>query len=254
MRGANFVRPSSLHRGYANLWLFVFGWLVLVAVTALEDRRRVAAGYIFVFLESAIFLSCLISFVELLALPRKSSYALQVQEDYDGQEHDHNGYQGFRDSTDEPSLRARAESSASAASPPSPTVAQEPSKSKAPAGTTNGLSTAPCVAAHSSQPQPAPTTPIPGRSSGAPSTASRGENESEDDDEPTERTPLVGGNGTNDRGRTTFATTYRRSITALVHGARKMEEDGSPTTMSKNGLDICLLGHGSSSSCCWAPS
>ncbi|KAK3493968.1 putative zinc metalloprotease NCU04133 [Neurospora crassa] len=228
MRGANFVRPSALHRGYANLWLFVFGWIVLVAVTALEDRRRIAAGYIFVFLESAIFLSCLISFVELLALPRKSSYALQVQEDYDGQEHDHNGYQGFRDSTDEPSLRARAESSASAASPPSSTVAQEPSKSKAPAGTTNGLSTAPSVAAHSSQPQPAPITPIPGRSSGAPSTASRDENESEDDDEPTERTPLVGGNGTNDRGRTTFATTYRRSITALVHGARKMEEDGEP--------------------------
>lgn len=230
MRGANFVRPSALQRGYANLWLFLFGWIVLVAVTALEDRRRIAAGYIFVFLQSAIFLSCLISFVELLALPRKSSYALQVQEDYDGHDHDHNGYQGYRDSTDGPSSRARAESSASAASHALPSAAQEPSKPTAPAGTTNGLSTAPSVAAHSTQPQPAPTTPTPGRSASAPIafTAPRDEDDTEDDDEPTERTPLVGGNGTNDRGRTTFATTYRRSITALVHSARKMEDDGEP--------------------------
>lgn len=47
-----------------------------------------------------------------------------------------------------------------------------------------------------------------------------------DTEGPTERTPLMGGNATGEHFRTTFATTYRRSITALVNGARKYSYDG----------------------------
>lgn len=75
MRGADFIRPSALHRGYAFLWIFVIGWAVLVGATVFEDRFRVASGYLIVFLESGVFLATLISFSELFALPTKTEYA-----------------------------------------------------------------------------------------------------------------------------------------------------------------------------------
>jgi hypothetical protein len=75
MRGADFIRPSALHRGYAFLWTFIIGWGILVAATVFEDRFRIASGYMFVFLESGVFLATLISLCELFALPTKSEYA-----------------------------------------------------------------------------------------------------------------------------------------------------------------------------------
>lgn len=74
MRGADFTRPSALHRGYSLLWMFILGWVVLVGTTVFEDRFGIASGYSFVFYESAIFLAVLISFLELFALPSKASY------------------------------------------------------------------------------------------------------------------------------------------------------------------------------------
>jgi hypothetical protein len=73
MAGCNFIRPSALHRVYALLWMFVFGWLVLVGVTVLEDRFKIRGGYLFVFYECAIFLAALIGLCELFALPTKAS-------------------------------------------------------------------------------------------------------------------------------------------------------------------------------------
>ncbi|KAI9742813.1 MAG: hypothetical protein M1818_003542 [Claussenomyces sp. TS43310] len=74
MKGADFTRPSALHRSYAFLWGFIIGWAILVVTTVFEDRFKIAAGYIFVFYESAIFLATLISFLELFALSSKAKY------------------------------------------------------------------------------------------------------------------------------------------------------------------------------------
>lgn len=73
MAGSNFVRPSALHRTYSLLWMFVFGWLILVGATVLEDRFKISSGYLFVFYESAVFLAALIGLLELFALPTITS-------------------------------------------------------------------------------------------------------------------------------------------------------------------------------------
>ncbi len=86
MRGANFARPSALHRVYVQIWLFVLGWAMLVAVTVAEDRLRVGAGYMFVFFQSAIFLSLFIALCELFALPKKTAWALRTREAQDEQD------------------------------------------------------------------------------------------------------------------------------------------------------------------------
>jgi hypothetical protein len=85
MRGADFVRPSALHRGYVFLWMFVLGWAVLVAATVFEDRFRIASGYLFVFFESAIFLGTLISLCESFVLPSKSAYGKYKQNQRENQ-------------------------------------------------------------------------------------------------------------------------------------------------------------------------
>lgn len=78
MRGADFVRPSALHRTYAYFWMFILGWIILVAVTVLEDRFKIASGYYFVFYEIAIFFALAISLLELFALPTKTQFAANV--------------------------------------------------------------------------------------------------------------------------------------------------------------------------------
>jgi len=188
MRGANFARPSALHRGYVIIWLFTIGWATLVAVTVSEDRLRIGAGYIFVFLQSALFLTAFISLAELFALPKKTSWGLQVQEDHE-----------VRDS-----------------------LFSAPHSSDRP-------SQLPSIPRLDSLKPPAAreSTTIGSASASAPPTVEE-EGEGEEQDEPTERTPLFGGNATHDQIRTTFATTYRRSLSALVNSARKYEEDGEP--------------------------
>ena len=161
MRGASFVRPSALHRGYASIWLFVIGWAVLVAVTVFEDRFKISAGYIFVFLQSALFLSTLITLVELFALPKRSSWAQQVRDDDEA-----------RDSL----LSGRR---------PEDLIAPTPGEVSS-------------QAAHEAE-------------------------EEEDHGVADETTPLVGAS-TGENIRTTFATTYRRSISAILDGTSKTKQ------------------------------
>ncbi|KAF7913334.1 hypothetical protein EAE99_010724 [Botrytis elliptica] len=89
MAGCNFVRPSALQRGYAFMWLFVLGWIILVAATVYEDRFKISGGYLFVFYEAAIFLATLIAIAEQFALPKKSTYVENAQHDHDGNQDSH---------------------------------------------------------------------------------------------------------------------------------------------------------------------
>jgi hypothetical protein len=86
MRGADYMRPSALHRGYAFLWMYVMGWAVLVAATVFEDRFRIATGYLFVFLEASLFLATLITLYDMFALPKKGDYAQFAQEEEERRE------------------------------------------------------------------------------------------------------------------------------------------------------------------------
>ncbi|KAI1375126.1 peptidase family M28 family [Hypoxylon crocopeplum] len=165
MAGANFARPSALHRGYSIFWLFFIAWSILVADTVFEDRFRIAAGYIFVFFHSAVFLASFIALCELFALPTKASFAQRVHDDHEIRDH----------------LSAI----------PHADDLISPSREEL--------------------------------------TADEDDN---DDDESqsaaTETTPLVGG-GSGEPRQTTFATTYRRSISAIMSKARSDEsEKGQP--------------------------
>jgi len=186
MRGSNFARPSALHRGYVHIWLFIIGWILLVAVTVSEDRRKIGAGYIFVFLETALFFTTFIALCELFSLPKKTSWALQIREDHE-----------TRDQLLAPPRHCPDRQ-------PSPQI--------------------PAIPHHESL-----TVPVPRKSTASATSPTSGESHADEQhDEPTERTPLVGGNATGEI-RTTFATTYRRSISALVKGARKLDDgNGQP--------------------------
>ena len=83
MRGANFMRPSALHRCFAFLWMYLMGWAIVVAATVLEDRFQIATGYLFVFFESSVFLATAISMCELFVLLRKSDYAQFVRDGHE---------------------------------------------------------------------------------------------------------------------------------------------------------------------------
>lgn len=87
MAGANFARPSALHRGYAIIWLFAISWFIEVVNTVFEDRFRIAAGYTFVFFHAATFLATLITLCELFALPSKMSFAQRVHVAHDATDH-----------------------------------------------------------------------------------------------------------------------------------------------------------------------
>lgn len=87
MAGANFARPSALHRGYSIFWLFTIAWCIMVVDTVFEDRFRIAAGYIFVFFHSATFLAAFLALLELCALPTKTSFAQQVHDEHEVRDH-----------------------------------------------------------------------------------------------------------------------------------------------------------------------
>lgn len=95
MAGCNFVRPSALQRGYAFMWMFVLGWIVLVAATVFEDRFKISGGYLFVFYEAVLFLATLIAIGEQFALPRISTYIENHQNEHGGnQDHYHQSVLG----------------------------------------------------------------------------------------------------------------------------------------------------------------
>ncbi|KAJ2892167.1 hypothetical protein MKZ38_010175 [Zalerion maritima] len=81
MRGAAFVRPTALHRGYAMIWLFTLSWCFLVTVTVFEDRFHIAGLYAFVWLHAVHFFALFISLCELFALPKIHTYAQDTRED-----------------------------------------------------------------------------------------------------------------------------------------------------------------------------
>ncbi|KAL7799925.1 peptidase family M28 domain-containing protein [Trichoderma ceciliae] len=81
MRGANFVRPTALHRGFALIWLFILSWGLQVIAALIEDRMHVGAFYFAAFFHTAIFVSLFISLVEQFALPTKQEFATQYQDD-----------------------------------------------------------------------------------------------------------------------------------------------------------------------------
>ncbi|KAI2621611.1 peptidase family M28 family [Hypoxylon sp. NC1633] len=165
MAAANFARPSALHRGYSIFWLYIIAWSILVADTVFEDRFRIAAGYIFVFFQSVVFLASFISLCELFALPTIASFAQRVHDDHEIRDHI--------------SVVPHADDLVS------------PSRDEL--------------------------------------DADEDDADNEDDSQPaaTETTPLVSGGG--DNHRTTFATTYRRSISAFMSKATSSEnEKGQP--------------------------
>ncbi|PHH63193.1 hypothetical protein CDD81_6244 [Ophiocordyceps australis] len=89
MRGANYVRPSALHRSYVIMWLFVLGWALQVLAAVAEDRLHVGALYFAAFTHTALFLALAISLVEQFFLPRTDDLALQLHgssfdPDYEG--------------------------------------------------------------------------------------------------------------------------------------------------------------------------
>ncbi|KAI6259576.1 hypothetical protein MCOR27_003611 [Pyricularia oryzae] len=87
MRGSSYTRPSALHRLYVHIWLFILGWVALVFATVLEDRMRIASGYIFVFWESQVFLATLVAVCELFSLPRKIDFARGAAEEAEVRDH-----------------------------------------------------------------------------------------------------------------------------------------------------------------------
>ncbi|KAL6900467.1 hypothetical protein GGI43DRAFT_405491 [Trichoderma evansii] len=81
MRGANFVRPTALHRGFALVWLFILSWVLQVIAALVEDRMHLGGLYFAAFFHSAIFLALFISLLELFTLPGKHEFANHYQDD-----------------------------------------------------------------------------------------------------------------------------------------------------------------------------
>ncbi|KAK5995992.1 Vacuolar membrane protease [Cladobotryum mycophilum] len=77
VRGASFVRPSALHRGFTLIWLFVFSWFFQVFAAIAEDRMHIGALYFFAFFHTAVFAALLVSLLEQFALPGKYEFARQ---------------------------------------------------------------------------------------------------------------------------------------------------------------------------------
>lgn len=87
MAGANFARPSALHRGYSLIWLFTIAWVFNVINTVFEDRFQIASGYSVVFFHATTFLAVVITLCELFALPTKISFARRVHGAHDAADH-----------------------------------------------------------------------------------------------------------------------------------------------------------------------
>lgn len=78
LRGADFMRPSALHRTYSLIWLYMLTYVVLVAVTISQNNFHIAGGYFMVIYFAAVFAALLLSYLELFALPKKSLYVQTV--------------------------------------------------------------------------------------------------------------------------------------------------------------------------------
>lgn len=75
---ADKVRPTALSRMYTIMWLYIISWIALVFVTIGENNLKIASGYFMVIYNASVFAALLISYLELLALPRKAKYVEHV--------------------------------------------------------------------------------------------------------------------------------------------------------------------------------
>ena len=78
LKGADSTRPSALQRAYTLFWLYILCWLLLVIVAIAENNYNLAGGYPIIFHFSAVFLALLISYCDLFALPKKSTFAEKI--------------------------------------------------------------------------------------------------------------------------------------------------------------------------------
>ncbi len=76
---ADSIRPTAFHRAYALCWMFLGGWLVLVATTVFERNPKVAGGYLIVFYFACTYIATTLSWLELFGLPRKAAYADEIE-------------------------------------------------------------------------------------------------------------------------------------------------------------------------------
>lgn len=78
-RTADYLRPTAFQRTYNLIWAFIVGWLILIATTVFERNPKIASGYLTVFYFACIFLATTIAFLEQFSLPRKSTYASEIE-------------------------------------------------------------------------------------------------------------------------------------------------------------------------------
>ncbi|OQO00887.1 hypothetical protein B0A48_13574 [Cryoendolithus antarcticus] len=75
---ADRVRPTALSRFYTLLWMYSFSWLAMVLTTISENNMKVASGYFIVIYNGSIFVALLISYLELLGLPKHKVFVEHV--------------------------------------------------------------------------------------------------------------------------------------------------------------------------------
>lgn len=78
LRGAHFVRPSALQRGFSLLWVFLMVWVLSIFAAVAEDRMNLGGVYPLAFLHSFAFGAVLISLLEQFGLPSKRKFAEQL--------------------------------------------------------------------------------------------------------------------------------------------------------------------------------
>lgn len=77
---ADRVRPTALSRFYTLLWMYIFSWLAMVLTAVSENNLEVASGYFVVIYNASIFVALLISYLELLGLPKHHAFVEHVVE------------------------------------------------------------------------------------------------------------------------------------------------------------------------------
>lgn len=84
LRGADYMRPSALHRAHALGWLFAGAWCVLVVATIAENNYDIAGGYLITIYFVSITVALLLSYLEFFRLSSRTNFvqiASQVNED-----------------------------------------------------------------------------------------------------------------------------------------------------------------------------
>ncbi|PHH50427.1 Vacuolar membrane protease [Ceratocystis fimbriata CBS 114723] len=79
-RSASSMRPTAFQRAYTLMWLYIFGWVVLLGLSIAESQWRIVSGYSLVVMHSTIYIAFIIALLELFSLPSKEKYALRVHE------------------------------------------------------------------------------------------------------------------------------------------------------------------------------